>query len=418
MKRRQFIPSVAATVMGAMVSSSSFSNHSVARTPTNPDLPDEEFWKQIKSQFRTGEIINLNNGGVSPHPLVVEEAFFNYHRICNDTPSYNMWRILDKLKKNIRLKLSEIAGCDVDEIAINRNATESLVTIIMGLPLAKGDEVVLSKFDYPRIMNAWKVREKRDGIKLQWVNPEQHSPDDSTIIKRYTSLFNNKTKVVNLTHMINWTGRIIPVAQIIQEAKKYKITTIVDAAHSFAHIPFKIHDLDCDYLGTSLHKWLSAPFGNGMLYVRKERIATTPTFFPTENDLDNDIKKFEELGTRNNAAEFAINEAIDFYLSIGAKRKYDRLIELRDYWINKVKKHPKIKIHTPLGEGKSGAICLIEILDNKEPNIDAMLMNLYNIHCVKIVHEGIEGIRITPNVYTSKEDLDVLVLGILHFADT
>jgi len=417
MKRRRFIPSLAATVMGTMVSSSSFSNTSLNSTPINPDLPKEEFWKQIKSQFRTGEIINLNNGGVSPHPLVVEEAFFNYHRICNDTPSYNMWRILDKLKKDIRLKMAAIAGCDADEIAFNRNATESLITIIMGLPLVKGDEVVLSKFDYPRIINAWKAREKKDGIKLQWVNPEQNNPDDSTIIKRYASLFNNKTKVVNLTHMINWTGRILPVAQIIKESKKYKITTIVDAAHSFAHFPFKIHDLDCDYLGTSLHKWLGAPFGNGMLYVRKDRIATTPTFFPAEENLDNDIKKFEELGTRNNASELAINEAIDFYLSIGPQRKYDRLVELRDYWVNKVIKHPRIKIHTPLEQGRSGAICLIEILDNKEPKIDSLLMSQYRIHCVRIVHEGLTGIRITPNVYTSKEDLDVLVEAVLHYAN-
>jgi selenocysteine lyase/cysteine desulfurase len=418
MKRRQFIPSVAATAMGSVISPSSFSipNH-ISTFSADEQVNDEDFWKQIRSEFRTGKIINLNNGGVSPHPLVVEEAFFNYHRICNEVPSYSMWRVLEKQREKIRSKLSEIAGCFPEEIAINRNTTESLVTIIMGLPLKKGDEVVLSIFDYPRMMNAWKIREKEEGIKIRWVNPEKDNPDDSTIIERYTSQFNSKTRVVHITHMINWTGRIIPADKIIEEAKKYHITTIVDAAHTFAHIPFSIHDLGCDYLGASLHKWLSAPFGNGMLYIKKDKIAETKPFFPTEDELKNNIKKFEELGTRNNASEFAIFDAVDFYLSIGPERKYKRLVELRNYWVDQVKSHPKIKIHTPLEEGRSGAICLVEILDNKGMDIDKYLLKNYRIHCVEIEHEGIAGIRITPNIYTSKEELDILVAALLYFAN-
>lgn len=418
MKRREFLPSLAATVGATMLTSQAIALPEEIRPNSPAAYADEDFWEQIRTQFRTGGIINLNNGGVSPHPICVEEAFFDYHRICNEAPSYNMWRRLDIYKQEAKEKLATIAGCGIDEIAINRNTTEALITIINNLPLRPGDEVVLSTFDYPRLMNAWKVRQEREGIVLRWVNPEEGFPDDDTVIQRYISQFTKKTRVVHLTHMINWTGRVIPVKAIIEQAKKTGITTIVDAAHSFAHIPFKIPDLGCDYLGASLHKWLSAPFGSGMLYVNKNKLHTIYPIFPSEKSLYNDIRKFEELGTRNNAAEFAIADAVDFYLQVGIERKYERLLELRDYWVNQVKRHPKIKIHTPLEKGRSGSITLAEIVHRDVHEVDSYLINTYNIHTVGIQHEGINGTRITPNIYTSKSELDLLVKGLLELANT
>lgn len=417
MKRREFLPGIAATIMGTMISPKAFALEEEYSHNLNLSLTDEDFWTQIRAQFRTGDKINLNNGGVSPHPLSVEEAFFNYHRICNEAPSYHMWRKIEKLRTTVREKLANIAGCLPEEIAINRNTTEAMVTITMNLSLSKGDEVVVSKFDYPRMMNAWKAREEREGIILRWVNPEEGFPDDDTIVARYISQFNDKTKVVHLTHMINWTGRVIPVKRIIDEAKKRGIITIVDAAHSFAHIPFKISDLGCDYLGASLHKWLSAPFGNGMLYVKKENIGKIHPFFPVEKDLDLDIKKFEELGTRNNASEMAISQAIDFYLSIGAERKYERLLELRNHWIDQIKNNPTFKILTPLEKERSGAIGLVEVVGKKAIDIDVLLLTKYKIHCVSIQHEGINALRITPNVYTTKSELDIFVKALLEVAN-
>jgi selenocysteine lyase/cysteine desulfurase len=377
-----------------------------------------EFWDWVRSQYRTGPFINLNNGGVSPHALPVEEAFFNYHRMCNEIPTYTMWRVLEKKREEIRSKLASLANCFPEEIATNRNATESLVTIIMNLPLKKDDEVVLSTFDYPRMMNAWKVREQRDGIKLRWVDPETGNPDKETLKNRFTENFNKKTRVVHLTHMINWTGRMIPVREIIREAKPLGIISVVDAAHSFAHLPFSVSELGCDYLGASLHKWLGAPFGNGLLYINHKNLDKIRPFFPAEPDMNNSIKKFEELGTRNNASEFAISDAVDFHNLIGSERKYERLLYLRNYWVNEVTKHPKIRVITPLQKGESGVIGLVEIEGKPAEEIDTFLHDKFNIHCVAIKHRQVNGVRITPNVYTHESELDKLIEGLLALADS
>lgn len=417
-KRRAFIPNMIASVLGMVAANDVFAGSNSLESASPTIIPEEEeaYWKFIRSQYRTGKVINLNNGGVSPHPIPVEEAFFNYHRMCNDAPSYSMWRQLEKEREELREKLAAFAGCKPTEVAINRNATEALVTIINQLPLQKGDEVVLSTFDYPRMMNAWKVRAEKEGIVLKWVNPEEGNPSDTEIIKRYTNLFSTKTKVVHITHMINWTGRLLPAKEIIEKARPQNILSVVDAAHSFAHIPFKIADLNCDYLGVSLHKWLGAPFGNGLLYVNSRNIENLSPIFPTEKELDTSIKKFEELGTRNNASEYAISQAIDFNVQIGAERKYKRLLALRTYWIDKVKQHPSIQILTPLEEGRSGVIALVNA-GKPIAESEQYLMDTYKIHTVGISHEGITGLRISPNIYTTTDELDLLVKGLLELAD-
>lgn len=419
MKRREFIPGVLAAAVATQLPLAGLAGAVPSGLPhaATAQPGDDVFWEQIRALYRTGPNINLNNGGVSPSPLPVEEAFFNYFRVCNDVPSLSMRLMQDGQKNLVREKLAQLGGCLPSEIAINRNATEALVTIIMNIPLKRGDEVVLSTFDYPRMMNAWKIRAEKEGLKLRWVDPETGNPTKADLVNRYISLFNKKTKVVHLTHMINWTGRIIPVKEIIDEAKKTGIATVVDAAHSFAHVPFSISELGCDYLGVSLHKWLGAPLGNGMLFVREDRIESQPAIFPVENSLKASIKKFEELGTRNLPAEFAISEAVEFHNLMGTQKKYDRLVELRNHWINQVKNHPNIRVYTPLEPGTSGAICLIGVGNHKPYFVDNTLLSRYHIHTVGIIHEHVSGNRVTPNVYTTKAELDLLAEGLLVLAD-
>ncbi|MFN3307070.1 MAG: aminotransferase class V-fold PLP-dependent enzyme, partial [Candidatus Kapaibacteriota bacterium] len=243
-----------------------------------------EFWYWVKQAFTVSpNILNLNNGGVSPQPRTVQDAFVRYNQISNEGPAYFMWRILDQGREPLRKKLAEIAGCSHEEIAINRNTTEGMNTIIFGLNLKPNDEVVLAKQDYPNVINAWKFREKRDGIKLKWVDLILPSEDKDYLIDSFVSKFTPKTKVVNLTHMINWNGQILPVKEIADEAKKRGILVLVDGAHTFAHLDFKITDLNCDFFATSLHKWLCAPFGTGMLYVRKDLIKDMPPLHPNYN---------------------------------------------------------------------------------------------------------------------------------------
>lgn len=415
MKRREFLPGILAAALGTQLPLALSARETGAALPL-PQPDDPDFWEGIRAQFRTGNLINLNNGAVSPQPLPVEEAFFNYYRIANDTPSIFLRRALDSRRELSRQKLARLAGCPEDEIAINRNATEALVTIIMGLPLKQGDEVVLSKFDYPSMLNAWRIREQREGIKLVWANPEAAGADNASVVDDYVSRFTHKTRVVHITHMINWTGRLVPAQDIVAAARRQGIVTIVDAAHTLAHVPFSITELNCDYLGASLHKWLCAPFGSGMIYVKKENIRGLPSLFPTEPELFDSIKKYEELGTRNFAVEAAVGEAVDFHQHIGGRRKFDRLVELRNHWIDQVRHHPKIKIHTPLQADMAGAIAMVELEGRGSVELSHSLHGRYHIHCSPTSHEGIQGVRISPHVYTQKIELDVLAGALLELA--
>jgi len=242
---------------------------------------EEDFWYHIQQSFTVSpSLINLNNGGVSPAPKTVQDAMKRYYDYSNEAPSYYMWRILDQGREPLRNNLANIAGCSPEEIAINRNSSEGLETIIFGLQLKAGDEVVAALQDYPNMINAYKQREMRDGIKMKWISLELPSEDEDYLVRQYVSAFTPKTKVVHITHIINWNGQILPVKKIANEAHKRGIEVIVDGAHSFAHFNFKIPDLDCDYFAASLHKWLYAPIGTGVLYVKKEKIKQSILYSP------------------------------------------------------------------------------------------------------------------------------------------
>jgi len=380
---------------------------------------DEDFWYYVQESFTVSpSLINLNNGGVSPSPKIVQDAMKRYYDICNDGPSYYMWRILDQGREPLRKNLAKLAGCLPEEIAIQRNASEALETVIFGLDLKAGDEIVLTKQDYPNMINAWKQREMRDGIKLVWINLELPSEDTDYLVSQYTKAFTAKTKVVHITHVINWNGQIIPARKIADAAHAKGIEVLVDGAHSFAHFEFTIPGLGCDYFGTSLHKWLAACIGTGMLYIKKEKIKNIYPLFAGGDPKSEDIKKFENLGTRPFFIEQATGKAIEFFDMIGAQRKEQRLLYLKNYWMGKVKDIPKVKIGTSMKAGFGCAIGLVSVEGKKPAELDAFLFDKYKIHVVGIEWENIHGVRITPNVYTTTKNLDVLVEGIDKFAKT
>ncbi|MDH5381564.1 MAG: aminotransferase class V-fold PLP-dependent enzyme, partial [Cyclobacteriaceae bacterium] len=325
----------------------------------NPEeaIHDEDFWNQIHQAYTVSpNFINLNNGGVSPQPKIVQDAVDRYYHLSNEGPSYYMWRIVDEAREAIRLKLSELTGSSPETLAVNRNATEALDTVIFGMPLQKGDEVVATKQDYPNMINAWKQRERREEIKIEWINLEMPQENPQKIIDAYIGATTKKTRVWHITHMINWNGQILPVKELCAEARKRNIRTVVDGAHTFAHIVFNLEEMGCDYFGTSLHKWLCAPFGTGMLYMRKELIADTYPLIPHHEPQSADIRKFEMLGTRSFAPEQAIGHAVNFQQAIGSKLKEDRLRYLKNYWCLKVKDHPKIELGSAIHDKYSCAI--------------------------------------------------------------
>jgi len=384
--------------------------------PPDAMFSDEDFWGWIKEQFTVSpNILNLNNGGVSPQPKCVQDAHTKYYQMCNEGPSYYMWRILDAGREALREKLADLAGCSKEEIAINRNSTEGLNTIIFGLNLKAGDEVVGSKLDYPNMINAWKQRSTRDGVKYIQLNVELPNEDDAKITGQFTDAITAKTKLVHITHMVNWNGNLLPARMIADEAKKKGIEVLADTAHSFAQIDFKLPDLNCDYAGVSLHKWLCAPFGSGLLYIRKEKIKNIWPLL-SSSVADDDIRKFETLGTRSFASEMAIGTAVDFHNVIGSRRKEERLRFLKNYWIEKVAKNPKVKIHTSADPKHSCALAVFSIEGWKPEEIEPKLFDKYKIHTVAINWENVHGVRVTPSVYTSTKDLDRFVKAVEEIA--
>jgi len=424
--RRKFLQRLgllsASSLMGGFATKVSAANLEAALRNVETLTPDqlaadEDFWYYIQQSFTVSTgIINLNNGGVSPAPRSVQDAMKRYYDYSNEAPTYYMWRILDQGREPLRKRLAAIAGCSKEEVAINRNSSEGLETVIFGLTLEKGDQIVAARQDYPNMVNAYKQREERDGIKMVWISLELPSEDPDYMVRQYVNAFTDRTKVVHITHVINWNGQILPVRKIADEAHKRGIKVIVDGAHSFAHFNFSIPELGADYFATSLHKWLYAPIGTGMLYVKKEHIAPLYPLFAAGNAKEDNIRKFEALGTRPFYNEQAIGKAIDFHELIGIERKMKRLHYLKNYWMNKVKEIPGVKLNTSL-DPKWGCAIGNVVVEGKTPAaLDSFLLDKYKVHTVAIEWENIKGIRVTPNVYTTLKDLDVLVEGITQFA--
>jgi selenocysteine lyase/cysteine desulfurase len=374
---------------------------------------DEDYWSIIQQSYTTSPaLINLNNGGVSPSPRIVQEAVERYNKMTNEGPSYYMWRILDQGREPLRYKLAQLAGADPEEIAINRNATEALNTVIFGLNLKAGDEVIGTKQDYPNMINAWKQRAEREGIVYKQINFQFPIENDEEIVAGFEKAITPKTKIIHITHIINWIGQILPVKKITAMAKKHGIETIVDGAHSFGLLDYKIPALGCDYFGTSLHKFLSAPIGSGMLWIKKENIEKIWPLVCNDKPKSGDIRKFETIGTRSFPIEQGIGEAVNFQNGIGSKRKEERIRYLKNYWATRVQNIPKVKIHTSFKDEYACAICGVSIDGMTPGELDGALFNNFKIHTVGIVWENISCVRITPHVYTSIQDLDKLVMAI------
>lgn len=426
--RRRFLQQIGATA-GAFSATSLFNqlhaseissaNHLVRDLSATKVATNEDYWSVIQQAYTVNpSIINLNNGGVSPSPRVVQEAVERYNKLANEGPSYFMWEILDQGREPLREKLAELAGCNKEEIVINRNATESLNTIIFGLDLKAGDEVIGCKLDYPNHMNAWRQRALRDGLVYNQLSFNFPIENDDEIVAAYEKAITPKTKVIHVTHVINWVGQIMPVKKISAMAHKHGLQVVCDGAHSFGLLDFKIPDLGCDYFATSLHKFLSAPIGSGMMWIKQEHISKVWPLLGNGDPRSTNIRKFETLGTRSFPIEQGIGEAINFQLAIGSKRKEERVRYLKNYWAEQVVNTPKVSIKTSLKAPYSCAICGVHIEGMSPADLGRTLFSKYKIHTVAIEYESVKCVRVTPHVYTRLPELDKFARAIKEIAAT
>ena len=417
LSRRRFLGSIGASVGTAGFAG--FSSESMARAlaaaeeverrgvSAEESAADESFWFEVQQAFTVDRsLINLNNGGVCPSPAIVQEAMKRHLDYSNLAPAYTMWEILEPQREAVRRRLARAFGASEEEIAITRNASESLQICQVGFDLRPGDEVLTTDQDYPRMITTWQQRERREGIVLRQFSIPVPAENPDQIVSLFEENLTPRTRLILMCHMINLTGQILPVREVVEMARRRGIPVIVDGAHAFAHIDFRHSDLNCDYYASSLHKWLFAPHGTGLLYVRKQKIRDLWPMMAAGVELDKNIRKFEEIGTHPAANFLAIAEALTFHEGIGPARKVARLRYLTRYWAKRLLENERVHLNTSLKPEFSGALANFRVDGLDSRDLVRHLWNQHRILVTGIVHKDCHGIRVSPAVYTTLPELD------------
>jgi selenocysteine lyase/cysteine desulfurase len=370
---------------------------------------DELYWAEIQRAFDLDRtMVNLNNGGCSPAPTHVLEQMIRDLRFSNELPVEHMWSVLEPRIESVRRELARDFGCDAEEMAITRNASESNENMIFGLDLKRGDEVIITTQNYPRMQTAWRQRERRDGIVVRAVRQDTPPKSADEYVSRIAEAITPRTRVIEVMHISFMTGYIAPVRKIVDLAKPKGIAVFVDGAHAYAHFPFTRDELGCDYYGTSLHKWLMAPIGTGFLYVRRDKIASLWPLMAAAPEQTNDIRKYEEIGTHPAANHNAIAVALAFHRAIGVDRKIARLRQLRDRWAKRLlAASDRVRMLTPIGPNESGAIGVVAVEGMDIGKLQAWLLTKHHIVATPLIHSEFSGLRVTPNVYTTLDEVDL-----------
>ncbi|MFL2999859.1 MAG: aminotransferase class V-fold PLP-dependent enzyme [Cytophagales bacterium] len=379
---------------------------------------DENYWKKVADMYHQNvKFINLESGYFSPSPESVKDYWVNFVNEINESPSYYMRTRQIEMREKVREKLASYAGIQTDELVLTRNTTESMNIIIQGIKLDRGDEILRTNLEYPNIIQALDMRGRRFGTKVRIVDVPIHPKSQQEIVDKVIGAVNNKTKIILISHMVFLNGQVFPVKEVCAKAREMGLETIVDGAHSFSHVDMDVSEIGCDYYASSLHKWLGAPLGNGLLYVKKgnaERL--WPLYGDTAYDDDN-IMKLEHLGTRPCSNQNGIIPAVDFNLEIGKKEKSKRLKFLQMRWASELKGNKNIILNTPLGEGQSYGIANVGVKNLHPSELADKLFDDYNIFTVPIDDDrGIRGVRVSPNLYSTVEDIDKFIEAMLRIA--
>jgi isopenicillin-N epimerase len=420
--RRSFLAALA----GTGVSLPAFREHAISRVVRASEIAggrtpekladDEAYWTEIQRAFDVDRtMVNLNNGGCSPAPTHVLEQMIRDLKFSNELPVDHMWRVLEPRIESVRRDLARDFGCDPEEMAITRNASEANEIMILGLDLKPGDEIVVTNQNYGRMLTTWRQRARRDGIVLKEISFKVPPPSQQYLVDQFKAAITPRTRVIEVTHITNLTGQIMPVKELVALARPLGIEVFVDGAHSYAQFPFKRDELDCDYFGTSLHKWLLVPIGAGFLYVRKDKQKKLWPMMAAPPEMDENIRKYEEIGTHPAANHNAIAAALAFHRAIGADRKIARLRWLRDRWAKRLlKENDRVQVLTPLDSPYGGAIGFFTVKGMDMAKLNTWLVEKHHIVNTLIAHPEFTGLRITPNVYTTPDEIDLFAEKVLE----
>ena len=405
------------TLSSPFLSYKDYNGFSPTDISTRRNLNDDDLWKTIRNDYLLKkEYVNLENGYYCFIPQPTLNKHIDHIKKINLEGSFYMRNHRDKDNRATANRLSKLVNCESDELVITRNTTESLDLIISGFPWKKNDEAIFASQDYGSMQEMFKLIAKRKGIKNKIISIPNHPKNDQEIVSLYEKQITKKTKLIMVSHMINITGQILPVKKICEMAHSYNIDVLVDGAHCVGHIDVNIKDLDCDYYGSSLHKWLSAPLGTGLLFVKKDKISKIEPLFAGHIHERDSVLRLNHIGTNPVHSDLAINDAIDYLESIGSEKKENRLRYIQRYWSNKLRNKKNIIINTPEEISRSCGIANIGVRNLKSSNLSEILFKKYGIFTVPIDYANVVGCRITPNIYTNEEELNYFVDSILKIA--
>lgn len=417
MNKREFLKGGAAASVAMMLEGGAIAR-GLAATPAQT-AADEAFWAALRLHYRTdNRFINLENGFYCFQPDTILDAYFAHVRAINGEASHYMRTRLDADMLKVRTQVARLAGCPVEELIVTRNTTESLDTVINGIDWKPGDEAVMATQDYGSMIDMFALQARRHGMVNRIVEVPLHPKSDAQIIDVYRAALTDRTRLLMVSHIVGGTGQVLPVAAICDMAHEHGVPVMVDGAHSFAHLDFALPDLRCDYYGASLHKWLSAPLGAGILHVRRDRIAGLWPMFGDASMADDDIRKLNHRGTHPIHTDLTLEQAIAFHQAIGAQRKMLRLRHLHAYWTDQVRTLPRIRLNTPVQPERTCAIANVGVEGIAPAALATRLMDDHGIYTVAIDRGTVQGVRVTPQLYTSIAELDALVAALTAITRT
>ena len=410
MDKRRFIKSLGALSFSPLI----FSNELSDFKPISKTLPfinnEDKLWKTVRSHYTLKEeYINLESGyyNIIPNPIL--EHFINHVKHVNIEGSFYMRKDLNKNKDRVTSELANLVGSSSDQIAITRNATESLDLVISGFPWKKGDEAIYAKQDYGTMKEMFEQISNRYGVVNKVISVPNHPKNDEEIVSLYESQITSKTKLIMVCHMINITGQILPIKKICEMAHNYGVEVMVDGAHCVGHFDFSIDDFDCDYYGSSLHKWLATPLGAGLLYVNKNKTHKIWPLLANGNTNKSDIKRLNHIGTHPVHTDLAISNSIDYLKWIGMERKEKRMRFLQRYWSDKLRNVNNVIVNTPIDIDRSCGIGNVGLTNMSPSKMEDLLFEKYKIFTVAIDYANVKGCRISPNIFTTTKELDSFV---------
>jgi isopenicillin-N epimerase len=379
------------------------------------DAVDEDYWAQVARLFPLDRsLLNLNHGGIHPTCSAALDARERHDRAAQSAPPHALWRVQAPRREVVRAALARLAGVDAEELALVRNASEGLEILQLGFDLEPGDELLASDQDYPRMLQTFAQREEREGLRLVTFPLPTPAEDPEAIVAAYREHITARTRLILVSEMVFLNGQVCPVGAISALGRERGIPVIVDGAHGFAHLPRSLGDARIDFYATSLHKWLAAPHGTGLLFVRRERIGEVWPLMAPPAGMETDVRKFEEIGTHPLAPFLAVAEALDLHEAIGPERKYARLVHLREYWIRALEEHfpARVRRLTPRGPGMAGGLATVALEGVDAVALSGHLWRRHHILTTAIDHPDVRGLRVSPSVTTRPADLDRFVAAV------